>query len=102
MTFQTVVYGTGVVTGQGTINFSDGDSIPSGGYRLFIVPKKNMGNNPIDIGFLYVNQFGAIKTSSVTTAIAPNTTAGTHIQVVLESGILVMLRSPIFGVGVAA
>lgn len=86
MTFQTVVFGTGVVTGQGAVNYSDGDSIPSGGYRLFIVPKKNMGNNPIDIGFTYVNQFGAIKTSSVTTAIAPNTTAGTHVQAVLESG----------------
>lgn len=86
MTFQTVVYGTGVVTGPGAINFSDGGSIPSGGYRLFIVPTKNLGNNPIDIGFTYVNQFGEIKTSSVTTAIAPNTTAGTHVQVVLESG----------------
>ena len=86
MTFQTVVYGTGVVTGQGVLNFSDGDSIPSGGYRLFIVPKKNMGNNPIDIGFTYVNQFGVIKTSSVTTAIAPNTTAGTYVQAVLEAG----------------
>lgn len=86
MTFQTVVYGTGVVTGPGAVNYSDGSSIPSGGYRLFIVPTKNLGNNPIDIGFTYVNQFGEIKTSSVTTAIAPNTTAGTHVQVVLESG----------------
>ena len=86
MTFQTVVFGTGVVTGQGAVNYSDGDSIPSGGYRLFIVPTKNLGNNPIDIGFTYVNQFGEIKTSSVTTAIAPNTTAGTHVQAVLESG----------------
>ena len=86
MTFQTVVFGTGVVTGPGAINYSDVDSIPSGGYRLFIVPKKNLGNNPIDIGFTYVNQFGEIKTSSVTTAIAPNTTAGTHVQAVLESG----------------
>lgn len=86
MTFQTVVFGTGVVTGQGAINYSDRDSIPSGGYRLFIVPKKNLGDNPIDIGFTYVNQFGEIKTSSVTTAIAPNTTAGTHVQAVLEAG----------------
>ena len=86
MTFLTVVFGTGVVTGPGAINYSDGSSIPSGGYRLFIVPKKNLGNNPIDIGFTYVNQFGELKTSSVTTAIAPNTTAGTHIQVVLEAG----------------
>jgi len=86
MTFQTVVFGTGVVTGPGAVNYSDGSSIPSGGYRLFIVPTKNLGNNPIDIGFTYVNQFGEIQTSSVTTAIAPNTTAGTHVQVVLESG----------------
>ena len=55
MTFQTVVYGTGVVTGPGAINYLDGDSIPSGGYRLFIVPKKNMGNNRIDFGLIYVN-----------------------------------------------
>lgn len=86
MTFPTVLFGKGAITGTGALNYIDGDTISSGGFRLFIVPTKNLGGAGIDIGFTYVNQFGVTKTTSVTTAVAPNTTAGTHVQVVLEPG----------------
>lgn len=86
MTFPTVVFGNINITSPGTTIYTDGGSIPTGGYRLFIVPTRNVGLNGIDIGFTYVNQFGDMKTTSVTTAIAPSTTAGTHIQAVLEAG----------------
>lgn len=86
MTFATTVFGTGIVTTPGNMTFTKLGSIPSGGFRLFIVPTKNVGSNGIDIGFVYINQFGVLKITSVTTAVAPTTTAGTHIQAVLEAG----------------
>ena len=86
MAFPTVVFGNINITSPGTAVYNDGDSIPTGGYRLFIVPVVNVGLNGIDIGFTYVNQFGDIKTTSVTTAIESSTTAGTHIKAVLEAG----------------
>lgn len=85
MTFSTVYFGRLVVTGVG-FNYIDDSSIPSGGFRLFIVPTRNIGAAGIDIGLTYVNQFGVTKTTTVSTAIASGTTAGTHIQVVLEPG----------------
>jgi hypothetical protein len=86
MTFVTTAFGTGLITTPGNMVFTKLGSIPSGGFRLFIVPTKNTGPNGIDIGFTYVNQFGVLKITSVTTAVAPSTTAGTHVQVVLEAG----------------
>ncbi len=86
MAFPTAVFGNISITSPGTAVYTDGSSIPTGGYRLFIVPTRNVGLNGIDIGFTYINQFGNMKTTSVTTAIAPSTTAGTHIQAVLEAG----------------
>lgn len=86
MTFPTVVFGRGVVTGGGTLNFTDMNSIPSGGFRLFIVPTRNIGPAGIDIGFTYINQFGVTKTTTVSTAIEAGTTSGTHAQAVLEPG----------------
>lgn len=85
MTFPTVKFGRIVVTGAG-FNYIDGSSIPSGGFRLFIVPITDVGAAGIDIGFTYVNQFGVTKTTTVSTAIGSGTTFGTHIQVVLEPG----------------
>lgn len=86
MTFPTVVFGSMSITSPGTAIFTDGSSIPTGGFRLYVVPTRNMGSNGIDIGFTYINQFGAQRTSSITTAIAPNTTSGRHVQMVLEAG----------------
>lgn len=87
MVFTTVVFGNINITSPGTAIYTDGNSIATGGLRLFIVPTKNVGpSNGIDIGFTYINQFGIQKTTSVTTAIAPSTTAGTHTQAVLEAG----------------
>lgn len=86
MTFTTTVFGRGVVTGGGTLSYTDLDSIPSGGFRLFIVPTRNVGPAGIDIGFIYINQFGVTKTTSVSTAIEAGTTSGSHVKVVLEPG----------------
>lgn len=86
MAFPTVVFGSIYITSPGIAIYTDESSIPTGGYRLFIVPVVNVGLNGIDIGFTYINQFGDMKTTSVTTAVAPSTTAGTHVQAVLEAG----------------
>ena len=86
MSFPTVIFGTGAVTSPGSITYTDGVSIIGTGYRLFILTKKNMGPNGADFGFTYRNQFGELKTTSITTAVAPYTTAGTRIQAVLEAG----------------
>jgi hypothetical protein len=86
MTFTTVVFGSGVVNAPGNITYTDGGNISSGGFRLFLVPTRNVGAAGIDIGFTYVNQFGVTRTTTVSTAIAAGTTSGTHIQVVLEPG----------------
>ncbi len=86
MTFPTVVFGSMNITSPGTAIFTDGNSIPTGGFRLYVVPTRNMGSNGIDIGLTYINQFGVQRTSTITTAIAPNTTSGRHIQIVLEAG----------------
>ncbi len=86
MTFSTVVFGSISVTSPGSVVFTPGNSISSGGLRLFIVPTINVGNKSIDIGFTYINQFGVQNTTAVTTPVAANTTSGTHVQVVLETG----------------
>lgn len=86
MPFPTVVFGTGVVGAPNNIMYTDGGSIASGGFRLFIVPTRNVGGSGIDLGFTYIDQFGLTKTTTVSTAIAAGTTSGTHIQVVLEPG----------------
>lgn len=86
MVFTTVVFGSISIIDPGNAVFTVGDSIPTGGFRLFIVPTRNMGTRGIDIGFTYINQFGVQKTTGVTTAVAASTTSGTHIQVVLEPG----------------
>ncbi len=83
MTFPTTVFGLFIV-GTG---FTDGDSIVGGGFRLFIVPTANIGNAPLDVIVTYVNQFGdPAETTVVSTSVPANTTAGTHIQVVLNTG----------------
>ncbi len=86
MTFPTVVFGSASVTTPNTATFTDGNSIPSGGFILHIKPMINVGGSGIDIGFTYINQFGVTKTTAVSTAIAAGTTAGSHIKVVLEPG----------------
>jgi len=86
MAFPAVVFGSGVVASPGNITYTDGVSITGAGYRLFILAKKNMGPNGADFGFTYLNQFGQLKTTSITTAVAPFTTGGTRIQAVLEAG----------------
>lgn len=86
MTFTTVVFGSISIITPGNATFTVGSSIPTGGFRLFIVPTRNMGSRGIDIGFTYINQFGIQKTTGVTTAVAAGTTSGTHTQVVLEPG----------------
>lgn len=86
MTFTATIFGRGVVTGGGNLNYVDLDSISSGGFQLFIVPTRNVGPAGIDLGFTYVNQFGVTKTTTVSTAIGAGTTAGTPIKVVLEPG----------------
>lgn len=86
MPFTTVVFGTGIVGSPNNVAYTDGGSIDSGGFRLFIVPTRNLGPAGIDVGFTYINQFGVTKTTTVSTAIAANTTSGTHVQVVLEPG----------------
>ncbi len=86
MTFSTVVFGSISITSPGSAVYTPGNSISSGGLRLFIVPTVNVGNKSIDIGFTYINQFGVQNTTSVTTPVAAYTTSGTHVQVVLETG----------------
>ena len=86
MAFVTVIFGTGSVTVPGSITFTPGSSIPSGGYYLYIVPTVNIGPNPIDIGFTYTNQYGVLKTTTVTTSILAGTTSGSHIRVALNAG----------------
>jgi len=82
MTFPTVVFGSYEVG----IGYTDGDSIPTGGLRVFIVPTKNVGPIPMDIGITYVDQFGFTKTTSVTTSVPAIATTGTHYEMVLNSG----------------
>lgn len=86
MSFPIVVFGSILATGPSTYTYTDGDSISTGGFALYMVPAKNIGSAGIDIGFTYINQFGDIKTTVVSTAIASGTTSGTHIKVVLEPG----------------
>lgn len=88
MTFPTIVFGSGIIdpTSPGRVQYTDGSSISAGGYRLFIVPIVNIGGSGIDFGFTYVNQFGQTKTTTVTTPVGAFTTAGTHVEVVLEPG----------------
>ena len=82
MTFPTVVFGNYEVG----VGYTDGASIPTGGLRVFIVPTMNIGPIPMDIGITYVYQFGNTKTTTVTTSIPAIATAGTHFQIVLNSG----------------
>jgi len=85
MTFPTVVFGSYEVG----IGYTDGESIPTGGLRVFVVPTINVGPIPMDIGISYVDQFGNTKTTIVTTSIPTATnggTAGSHFQIVLNSG----------------
>lgn len=86
MTFLTVAFGSILVTGSNTYTYTDGNSIPTGGLILYIVPTRNVGGAGIDIGVTYINQFGVTRTTTVSTAIASGTTSGTHIKVVLEPG----------------
>lgn len=86
MTFAAVVFGTLSVTAPSTATYTDGNSIPTGGFILYVKPTINVGAAGIDIGFTYVNQFGVTRTTAVSTAISSGTTAGTHIKVVLEPG----------------
>ena len=82
MTFPTVVFGSYEVG----VGYTDGASIPTGGLRVFILPTKNVGLVPMDIGITYVNQFGVTKTTTVTTSVPAVATAGTHFQMVINSG----------------
>jgi len=86
MPFQTIFFGTINITAPGTFNYEDGESISTGGLRIFLVPKVNVGSNGIDVGIRYINQFGVEQETYVTTAISAYTTAGTHIQMVLNAG----------------
>ena len=86
MTFTAVVFGTLSVTAPDTATYTDGNSIPTGGFILYVKPTVNVGAAGIDIGFTYVNQFGVTRTTAVSTAISSGTTAGTHVKVVLEPG----------------
>lgn len=80
-----ITFGTlNVITSA--IIYTPGDSIPTGGFMLYIVPTRNVGSAGIDMGFIYVNQFGITKTTTVSTAINATTTSGTHKEVVLEPG----------------
>lgn len=83
MTFDTIVFGSFAV-GTG---FTDGGSISSGGLRVFVKPTANIGNAPLDVGITYVDQFGnPAEPTTVTTSVPANTTAGAHIEVVLNAG----------------
>lgn len=86
MAFPTVVFGAILVTAPSTATFTPGSSIPTGGYYLYIVPTVNIGSTPMDIGFIYTNQYGVEKTTTVTTSVLGGTTSGTHIRVALNSG----------------
>lgn len=90
LSFQTNVPDPAITFGSATVTtqaiYTQGSGISTGGFRLFVVPKVNIGPAGIDIGFTYIDQFGVQKTTTVTTAIAALTTSGTHIQVVLEPG----------------
>ncbi len=84
MTFPTVVFGNYEVG----IGYTDGESIPTGGLRVFVVPTRNV-SVPMDVGITYVDQFGNTKTTTVTTSIPTATgggTTGTHFMMVLNSG----------------
>ena len=84
--FPTIIFGSINVNSPGNATFTEGNSISAGGYRLFIIPTVATTHAGIDIGFTYKNQFGQQKTTSITTAVAPGVSAGTHTQVVLEAG----------------
>lgn len=86
MAFPTVVFGTASVTAPSTVTFTPGSSIPAGGYYLYIVATVNIGPTPMDIGFIYTNQYGVLKTTTVTTSVLGGTTSGTHIRVALNAG----------------
>ncbi len=86
MTFTTVVFGTINITALDISSYIDGSSIPTSGYMLYVVPKTNIGSNPIDIRVTYINQFGQTKTTSLPTNISAGTTLGTHIKITLEPG----------------
>src|SRR3990167_3387440 len=84
MTFPTVVFGSYEVG----VGYTDGESIPTGGLRVFVVPTKNV-SIPMDVGITYVDQFGNTKTTTVTTSIPTATgggTTGAHFMIVLNSG----------------
>jgi hypothetical protein len=82
MSFPTVIFGRYEIG----VGFTDGTSIPTGGLRVFIVPTINIGPNPLDIGITYIDQFGNVDTTGVTTSVAAGTTSGTHIQMTLNAG----------------
>ncbi len=82
MTFPTVIFGSYEVG----IGYTNGASIPTGGLRVFVVPTINIGPVPMDVGITYVDQFGFTKTTTVTTSVPAIATAGTHYQIVLNSG----------------
>lgn len=82
MTFETVVFGSYEI-GAG---FAAGDSITEGGYRVFIVPTVNMGDNAIDVSISYTDQFGNPATTAVSTSVPAHTVSGTHVQMVLNNG----------------
>lgn len=86
MTFPTVVFGSASITAPSTATFTDGSSIPSGGFILHVKPTRTVGASGIDIGFTYVSQFGVTKTTAVSTAIAAGTSSGSFVKVVLEPG----------------
>lgn len=86
MAFPTVVFGTASITAPSTITFTPGSSIPTGGYYLYILPTVNIGSAPMDIGFTYTNQYGVLKTTTVTTSVLGGTTSGTRIRVALNAG----------------
>lgn len=82
MTFDPIVFGSYIV-GTG---FTDGSSITEGGFRVFIKPTANIGASPLDVGITYIDQFGnPAETTTLTTSVPAYTTAGTHIQVVLNA-----------------
>lgn len=82
MTFAAVVFGSYVV-GTG---YTDGSTSPVG-LAVYIKPTANIGNNPLGVGITYIDQSGnAPEVTTVTTSVPANTTSGTHIKIVLNTG----------------
>lgn len=82
MSFEAVVFGTYVI-GTG---YTQGDSIPKGGYQPYIVITNEVGSNAFDVSITYVDQHGNTDTTVVSTAVSAYTQAGTYVKMVLKNG----------------